>query len=157
MVAVGAEFMKAAPDTYFEILEQDIDLMADGETIITVEYCMEGTKVMDLEGFPEEGEEKVTLTASESESMDYGIPVDENTEKKMKKAIEKEKNVQVTSTISGFQLSPLFGVPVETVLGVERFGIRGISEYPTIIDIPFARTTFYVNPDKKIYRIVAVK
>ena len=135
--------MKAAPDTYVQIFHQEIELLVSGEATIYVEYGMQGTKVMDIKGFPEAGEDKVVLTSSVN--LDYDL------------ADNFGKKLQVNATINEFRIDPITGLAMEWVAGVERFGVGVVSEYPTIIDVPMARTTFYINPDKKIYKIVAVK
>lgn len=123
-----------------QVVSQEIELYANGESCITMKYMLQGTKVLELTGWEDGGEDKTVLSSVNGALRELNSRLE---------------SLQLQSTVTSQSVDPDSGVVSETTK-TETFDVGGASK--TVKDISMLATnTFHLNINKKIFLIVSVK
>lgn len=138
-----ASFIQAAPDVIMRVVSQDIEVYANGESCITMTYTLQGTKVLELNGWEDGGLDRTVL-----QSLD-------KVNGALRELNSRMENLQLQSTVTSVSVDPSSGLVSETAK-IETFEVGGASKSVKPIALE-ATNTFHLNVKKKIFLIVSVK
>ena len=140
------KMLTAIPDVLMEHSDASIQVFKDGETIIWSRFQMQGSKVFELTGLEEGGNQKVVLTS--------GSNADKHGRSSAPAASASASAAIVCADITARVVDSSSGATVEVSRRVD-FGV-GPSKPPNCFHTS-GTVTFHLNSAGKVYLIASIK